>query len=96
MVSRSENHAFDAVSAVCLAILFQIILKIAGDTLVQMYTLVTCHVVTLTWICEEIRLCAGFRAGVEEHEAVLWHYRWVVHACYDLQAALEVLCLVEQ
>ena len=52
--------------------LFQIILEILCDALMQVNALVTHHIVTLARISEEVRLSAGLAAGIEEHEAVLW------------------------
>ena len=56
------------VVCVCGGLLFQIILKILSDAFMQMNTFVSHHVVSLARVCEEVRLCASRRAGVEEHE----------------------------
>lgn len=38
---------------------FQVVFKILSDALMQMNTLVSHHVVTLTRICKEVRLCSS-------------------------------------
>lgn len=40
-------------------LLFQVIFKILSDALMQMNALVPHHVVTLTRICKEVRLCTS-------------------------------------
>jgi hypothetical protein len=46
--------------------LFQIILKILSDALMQMHTLMSHHVVAFAWINEEIGLCTSLSACVDE------------------------------
>ena len=50
--------------------LFQIILEILCDALMQVNALVTHHIVALARISEEVRLSAGLAAGIEEQEEV--------------------------
>ena len=56
----------------------------------------TSHVVLLTRVGEEVWLCAGFDAGIEEGETMLRHDGVVVVACDDLQLAFQVLRLVDE
>ena len=72
----------------CIATLLQIVLKVLRDALVQMYTLVTHHVVTFTRVGEEVGLSTRLDALFNEHEAVLRYYGWVIVSGDDLQLAL--------
>ena len=56
----------------------------------------TSHVVLLTRIGEEVWLCAGFDAGIEEGEAMLGHDGVVVVTRDDLQFAFQILRLVDK
>ena len=56
----------------------------------------TSHVVLLTRVGEEVWLCAGFDAGIEEGKTMLRHDGVVVVACDDLQFAFQVLRLVDK
>lgn len=78
------------------SILFQIILKILCDSLMQMHRRVSHHVVSLTRIDEEVRLGACLHASIKELQGMLWHDCRVVHADDYLQLALQVLSLVKQ
>lgn len=46
--------------------LFQIVLEILCDTLMQMYALMSSHIVRLTRVHEEVGLRTGLYAGFEE------------------------------
>ena len=56
----------------------------------QVYALVSAHVVWFAGIDEEVRLCACFYACSEERQAVLWHHRCVVVSRDDLQLAFQL------
>ena len=76
--------------------LLQVVLKIAGNTLVEMDAGMTTHIVLLARIGKEVGLRASLDACVEEREAMLGYNGFVVIACDDLQAALQVLGLVDE
>ena len=56
----------------------------------QVYTLVSQHVVSFSRIDEEIGLGAYLCAGIDKRECMLWNHHGVVHADDDLQFALQV------
>ena len=58
--------------------LFQVILKILCDTFMEMYTGVSTHVMWLTGIDEEVRLCASLNTCLEERQTMLGHNGIVV------------------
>ena len=62
----------------------------------QMHALMPSHVMPLARVGEEIGLCASLAAGVKEHKAMLRNNRWVVHSCYYLESAFEILCFFEE
>ena len=62
----------------------------------QVYAAVAAHVVRLTGVGEEVGLCAGLYACLEERQTVLGHHGGVVVTRDDLQLALQVLGLGEQ
>ena len=64
--------------------LFQIIFKVLCNSLVEVNTLVSSHIVWLTRIDEEIGLCALLDTLSDERQAVLWHHRFVVSALNNL------------
>lgn len=52
---------------VCLfSLLLQVVVEVAGDAFVEVYALVTAHVVGLAWIYEEVGLRAGGDARFQE------------------------------
>ena len=53
---------------------FEIVLKILGDALVQVYAGVAHHVVLLARVGKEVRLCASLYTGIKETQAVLWYH----------------------
>ena len=75
--------------------LLEIIEEIVADSFVQVSTLMTSHVVRLTWIYEEIWLGTCCDTSLQEGEAVLWHHGHIVQALDNLQLALQVLSLIE-
>ena len=64
--------------------LFQIIFKVLCNSLVEVNTLVSSHIVWLARIDEEIGLCALLDTLSDERQAVLWHHRFVVSALNNL------------
>lgn len=76
--------------------LLEVVLEVLRDALVQVYALVTHHVVSFARVGKEVGLRASLDALLDEHEAVLRHYSGVVISGDDLQLALEVLGLGEQ
>ena len=76
--------------------LFQIVLEVAGDALVQVDAGMTAHVMLLAGVGVEVGLRAGLYAGVKEREAVLGHNRLVVVSSDDLQTAFQVLGLADE
>ena len=46
--------------------LLQVVLEVLGDPFVKVDALVSRHVVTLTWINEEVGLGAGFGTSIQE------------------------------
>ena len=57
----------------------------------QMDTLMSAHIVRFARIDEEIGLCSGTDAGLQESETVLWQHDRVVKALNDLKFAFQVL-----
>lgn len=64
--------------------LFQIIFKVLCNSLVEVNTLVSSHIVWFTWIDEEIGLSALLDTLSDERQAVLWHHRFVVSTLNNL------------
>lgn len=76
--------------------LLQIVLKVLRNTLVEVYALVSAHVVRLTGIYEEVRLRACTDTCFQEGIGVLGNYHGVVETDDDLQLAFQILGLAEQ
>lgn len=66
--------------------LFQVIIEVAADALMQVHRLVPAHVVRLAWVDEEVGLGAGFNAGLEERQGVPRYAGLVVVADDNLEA----------
>ena len=77
----------------CVYALFEVVLKVLRDTLMQVYALVSHHVVTLARVGKEVGLGTRLDALLDEHEAVLRYHRGVVISSDNLQLALQVLGL---
>ena len=64
---------------VCLlSLLLQVVVEVADDAFVEVYALVTAHVVGLAWVYEEVGLGAGGDARFQERVGVLWEHHGVV------------------
>ena len=70
--------------------LFEVVVEVAGDALVEVDALVAHHVVALAGIDVEVGLGTGGDTGFKEAVGVLGHNGGVVEADDDLQAAFEV------
>ena len=62
----------------------------------QVSALVTSHVMRFAWVYEEIWLCTCCDTCLQEGEAMLWYYSYIVQALDNLQLTLQVLSLIEQ
>ena len=82
--------------AACSGILFQVIGKIARNTLMKVHHILAHHIVPVAGIGEVIGLCARVLASPEERKRMLRNARRVVKAVDNLQASLEVSGFVEQ
>ena len=70
--------------------LFEEVVKIAGDALVEVEHVATRHVVTLTRIDKIVGLCACIFGSAEEHERMLQNASGIVVAYDDLQTTFQV------
>ncbi len=75
---------------------FQMIFKVPCDDIVQMHTVSTHHVVTITRIGEEVWIGVGINAGTHEGQGVLGHTDRVVTSVDDKETPFQVLGFVEQ
>ena len=75
--------------------LLQIIFEVLRYALMQVYTLMTAHIVRLSRINEEVGLGAFLDALGYEGETMLRHYCVVIVARYDLQLAFQVFRFVQ-
>ena len=72
------------------------VFKISCDDVVEMHSVGTHHVVTITRIGEEVRIGVGIDAGTHEGERVLGHTNGVVTSIDDHQTPFEVLGFIQE
>jgi hypothetical protein len=72
------------------------VFKVPCDDIVQMHTVSTHHVVTITRIGEEVWIGVGINAGTHEGQGVLGHTDRVVASIDDKETSLEITSLVEK
>ena len=53
--------------------LLQVLLKVPGDFLVQMYTVAACYVVLVARVDKQVGISAGIYTGFHKRQGVLWH-----------------------